>query len=192
MSRSTREVEVKLRFDSAEQARSRFEPLGLRLAQARHFEDNVVYDREHEPLVAAGKLLRLRTRGDTSIVTYKAPIAGTHRHKVREEHESIVLDAGAVERILAGLGFRPVYRYQKYRTLYEREGLHLCLDETPIGCFVELEGSPGAIDRAARELGVAPDEYVLLTYRELHERDARERGVEPGDLVFDGGAGNRR
>ena len=66
-----------------------------------------------------------------------------------------IADPEALERILVGLGFRPCYRYQKYRTLFAVGELQVCLDETPIGCFVELEGAPEAIDRAAERLEVS-------------------------------------
>jgi adenylate cyclase class 2 len=188
MQRSRREIEVKLRFDSPEDASRRLEMLELRVIHERHFEDNEVFDRPDGELVAGGKLLRLRRRGDAAVVTYKAPVEGTHKHKVREEHESSVDDPEAMRRVFLGLGYRPIYRYQKYRTLFEREDLHVCLDETPLGCFVELEGTPDAIDEAARQMGLDENRYVLLTYRELHEQDARERGIEAGDLVFDPGA----
>ena len=70
--------------------------------------------------------------------------------------------------------------------------LHVCLDETPLGCYVELEGPPDQIDRAAEAMGMSPDRYVLETYRELQEKRAREHGTEAGDLVFDDPAGDER
>lgn len=191
MERSRREIEVKLRFDSPEEARRRLEALDLSVIRERHFEDNVVFDRPDRELVDSGRLLRLRRCGRSAVLTYKAPVEGRHKHKVREEHESSVDDPEALERLFAGLGFSPIYRYQKYRTLFERDDLHVCLDETPLGCFVELEGSPDAIDEAARRMGVGEERYVLATYRELQEREARERGVEAGDLVFEPGTQDR-
>ena len=185
MERSRREVEIKLSFDSPGDALRCLEKLGGRVIQEREFEDNIVYDRDRDPLEPAGKLLRLRRWGTTALLTYKAPVAGNHRHKVRQEQETVVDDPSAVEALLDGLGFHPIYRYQKYRTLFEKGDLHVCLDETPLGCFVELEGPPEEIDRAAEIMGVSRDRYVLETYRELQEKDARERGVPAGDLVFD-------
>jgi adenylate cyclase class 2 len=185
MQRSRRETEIKLRFDTVDEARRRVELLGGSVIDARQFEDNIVYDRDQDPLKPAGKLLRLRRTGSTALLTFKAPVEGKHRHKVRQEQETTVDDAEAVEALLEGLGFRPIYRYQKYRTVFEAVGLHVCLDETPIGCFVELEGAPEAIDRAAQRIGVHREDYVVETYRELQERYAAERGVEAGDMVFD-------
>jgi adenylate cyclase class 2 len=179
-----REIEVKLPFRSAGEAREALQGLGAREVGARRFEDNIVLDRVHDSLASQGKLLRLRRYGDESTVTFKAPVPGRHRHKVREEHETTVADFQAARRILQHLGFETRYRYQKYRTLLELGPLHVCIDETPIGCFVELEGRPQEIDRAASAMGRGEADYVLETYRELHERVARARGEEPGDLVF--------
>ncbi len=184
MGRSTQEVEVKLPFASADDAKRRLGVLGARAAGDRLFEDNVVYDRRTEPLKPQGKLLRLRRIGDRSILTYKAPVEGEFRHKVREEHETGVENAQSVESMLEGLGYSPTYRYQKYRTNYSLGRLEICLDETPVGCFVELEGPPDEIDAAAERLGFTPDRYVRDTYRELHERVAREQGKEAGDMMM--------
>ncbi len=184
MGRSTQEVEVKLPFDSADDAKRRLGVLGARAAGDRLFEDNVVYDRQIEPLKPQGKLLRLRRIGDRSILTYKAPIDGTFRHKVREEHETLVDNAESIESMLLGLGYAPTYRYQKFRTKFSLGQLEICLDETPVGCFVELEGPPDEIDAAAERLGFTPDRYVRDTYRELHEQVAREQGKEAGDMLM--------
>jgi len=59
------------------------------------------------------------------------------------------------------------------------------LDETPLGCFVELEGPPEEIDSAAQRLGFTPDQYIRESYRELQILDARRRGVPLGDLLME-------
>ena len=180
-----REIEIKLRFDSADEALERLRPLDPRPVGERTFEDNVLFDREQDPLTPAGKLLRVRQYGSRALLTYKAPTeTGDRRHKVRLEEETGLDDAEGMRRILDELGFSPCYRYQKYRTLFELDELQICVDETPLGCFVELEGSPEAIDRTAERLGFGTDDYITETYGELHERLAAERGEEPGDLLL--------
>ena len=79
---------------------------------------------------------------------------------MREEIELEVADAAVLAKIFEGLGMRGWFRYEKYRTTFRSarcvswaKGLLIELDETPIGTFVELEGPPAAIDRAAQELG---------------------------------------
>ena len=187
MERSRREVEVKLPFDSPSAARRKLDELGAETLHERRFEDNILYDRDGA-LAAEGKLLRLRRDGPRALLTYKAPVPGSHRHKVRLEEETELADPGAMERLLDGLGYAPVYRYQKYRTVLELDGVHVCLDETPIGCWVELEGEPDAIDRLALRLGFGPRQYVVESYLELHARRAEERGEPRGDMVFAAGS----
>jgi adenylate cyclase class 2 len=184
MGPSRKEVEVKLPFTSAEEAGRALQRLGASLLHSRVFEDNQVYDLPTLGLRRTGRLLRLRRAGPNALLTFKARREPDTRHKVRMEHETLLDDPEETERILGGLGFEPVYRYQKYRTVFRFAELEISLDETPIGCFVELEGEPGAIDRVAGLLGFTPDRYIVGTYRDLHEADAAARGVPPGDLLF--------
>jgi adenylate cyclase class 2 len=185
MEPSRKEIEIKLRFPSAIEAIRRIESLGAAPAGRREFEDNRVYDLPSGALRARDQLLRLRLRGSAATLTFKSRLAGDGVHKVCEEHETGVSSFEDADRILTALGFASWYRYQKYRTLYRLDGVEIAVDETPIGCFVELEGEPQEIDRLARRLGFRAEEFIRSTYRELHESTA---GSEAGDLVFDAGA----
>ena len=113
------------------------------------------------------------------------------RHKVREEIEVEVAEAETLGRIFHGLGLKGWFHYEKYRTTYAlpasarwANGLLIQLDETPIGAFVELEGAPEAIDRAAALLGFSPKDYVLKNYLQLYVEECRRLGQEPRDMVF--------
>lgn len=184
MAMSRRETEIKLAFPSPEVARRTLDALGARQMQSRVYEDNVLYDLDHAPLTGSGRLLRLRRAGPVATLTFKGPVESGRRHKVRPEHEVRVEDAEKLVRILEGVGFAPVYRYQKYRTCFEHGGVDIALDETALGTFVELEGEPDAIDRVAAELGKGPKDYLLESYRELQEKAAEEQGLPLGDLLF--------
>jgi adenylate cyclase class 2 len=184
MEPSRNEVEIKLRFVSAHDAVGRIEELGAVLHRPREFEDNLVYDLPSRALRNAEQLLRLRRKGPATTLTFKSKAPGEHRHKVYLEHETRVEDGDELHRILTALGYSPWYRYQKFRSIYRLEGLEIAVDETPIGCFVELEGEPDAIDRVADRLGFGSDDYVRATYHELHRADSAERGIPPGDMVF--------
>ncbi len=138
----------------------------------------------------AGRSLPFAARG---ILTYKAPIVGmvdsseARRYKERQELEIEFHPAEGLEAILRALGFRAGFRYEKYRTEYrlaKLKDLHLDLDETPIGNYLELEGSPAAIDRAAKLLGFKAADYITATYWDLYVADCRGRGITPTDLVF--------
>lgn len=118
-------------------------------------------------------------------------VVAAGRHKVREEIEVEVSDAENLTKIFEGLGMRGWFRYEKYRTTFKlpaalrwAQGLLIELDETPIGTFMELEGPAEAIDRAAKELGYSPRDYVLKNYLALYAEECRRRNEQPRDMVF--------
>jgi adenylate cyclase class 2 len=138
---------------------------------------------------AAEKTEKLAAEIEKPGATDKLVAAG--RHKVREEIEVVVADAGLLQKIFEGLGMRGWFRYEKYRTTFLlpaaarwAKGLLIEVDETPIGAFAELEGPPQAIDRAAKELGYSHRDYVLKNYLSLYVEECRQRGEEPRDMVF--------
>ena len=184
MAPSRNEVEIKLRFDSAQDAIKKLEQLGAVPVEPRAFEDNRVYDLASGELRRTSRLLRLRRKGTVFTVTFKSKVEHESRHKVYLEHETKVEDAEQMHLLLTSLGYTPWYRYQKYRTVYRLDDVEVSVDETPIGCFVELEGEPDAIDGLATRLGFTVDRYIQDTYHDLHEADAAARGVPAGDLVF--------
>ena len=184
MAKSNRENEIKLAFPSPETAVRRLLDAGAREVHARAFEDNFLFDLIGRPLTNSGRLLRLRNYGGASVLTFKAPLLGEHRHKVRIEHETSIADPEALRAILLALGFEAVYRYQKYRATYTLEAVVAALDETPIGTFVELEGAEDDVDRAAAALGADSPDLIRATYRELQEQDAAARGVVAGDMLL--------
>ncbi len=103
----------------------------------------------------------------------------------------VITDAGTLQKIFEGLGLRGWFRYEKYRTTYKlpgrskwAQGLLIEVDETPIGTFVELEGPSEAIDRAARELGFSPGDYILKNYLVLYLDDCKKRGQQPTNMLF--------
>ncbi len=185
MAESTREIEIKLPFASPDEARDRLLARGATLRSARCFEDNVVLDTPDRALARQGRLLRLRRTGKAAVLTAKAPAEGCFHHKIREERETPIPDPDALLAILEASGFEIAWRYQKWRTEYALGRVLATVDETAIGCFVELEGEPAAIDAEAAGLGFSPDRFLTATYRELFERWAAERSVPAGDLLLD-------
>jgi adenylate cyclase class 2 len=109
------------------------------------------------------------------------------RHKSREELELEISDAGAMAAVLARLGFEAAFRYQKYRTEF-RQPRHsgvAMLDETPIGVFLELEGTAPWIDRTARKLGFEESHYITASYGRLYLEWCKRRRVKPSNMVFE-------
>ena len=95
-----------------------------------------------------------------------------NKYKIRDEREVRVGDARASAEILEAFGLAPQFKYEKYRTTYRLPRsagmVEVDLDETPIGNFLELEGSRKAIDRAAKWLGFGPADYIVESYVALY------------------------
>ncbi len=119
-------------------------------------------------------------------MTFKAPVpaASRSRYKEKLECEVPIRNPERWARDLRVLGFQPGFRYEKFRSSFTLPGVHICLDETPIGAFLELEGAPAAIDRAARRLGYGHQGYIRGTYWDLYAVDCARRRRSPGNLLF--------
>jgi adenylate cyclase class 2 len=186
-----KEIEVKLRVFDRPLVLRRVEDLGWRARGKRELERNFVYDKPDGALRAAGCLLRVRESAGICLLTLKLPSDDQGPHKVKEEFEIEANNCAMLQRILEGLGYGVAWRYEKYRTYFERGGAlgKIVFDETPIGDFLELEGAPGWIDRTAEELGFSRREYVTATYGALFE-EYREQNPGVGrDMVFSGAGG---
>ena len=166
-------------------ARRLLRTAGFRVAKHRVFEANWLLDTARGTLARAGCLLRIRDAGGVGFLTYKGP-AAPGKYKNREELEVEIADPRVLGVLLARLGFRTTLRYDKYRTEYRRsrEAGVATLDETPIGVYLELEGTPTWIDRSARRLGFRESAYITASYFSLYADYCRERGLPLGDMVF--------
>ena len=214
------ETEIKLKVPDRTAVLRRLRKLRARpvgSGSGRVHEMNVIFDSPQGALAKRGQLLRVRIvtpeparkaslrlspkkpLRQRIVLTFKQPALADDansapapaRHKVRQELELEVSDAGTLGRIFEGLGMHGWFRYEKYRTTFRlplssrwAKGLLIELDETPIGTFLELEGPPAAIDRAAQELGYTRRDYNLQSYLALHMEHCRREGKEPRDMLF--------
>jgi adenylate cyclase class 2 len=185
VSGSQQETEIKLPVADAAAARRLLRRAGFRVSRRRVFEANTVFDTAESQLRQNGELLRLREAGRVFTVTYKG-VAKVSRHKSREEVEFGVTDSAAMTRVLQRLGFHPVFRYEKYRTEFEQPGARgiATVDETPLGVYLELEGAPRWIDRTARTLGYAEEDYITESYGRLYLNWCEQNSLPLGNMVF--------
>ncbi len=161
------ETEVKLRVPSTAALAPMLEALGFTLDSPAQEEVSVLWDRGSE-LRERGSALRVRRYGGGCLLTFKGPREPDPVLKIRPERETTVADAEALEAILGALGFAPVLTMVKTRAVWSREELEACLDETPFGCFLELEGDPQAIQLAMEGLGLGPDRIEPRSYAALY------------------------
>jgi adenylate cyclase class 2 len=194
-----REVEIKLRVADTSAILRRIRRLGAK-PFGRALEQNTLYDTPDADFRSRGRLLRLRIETPASsrgriraVLTSKAPAPAQKgrgpgprkpRFKEKAERERIIQDPGRWPKILRTLGLRPGFRYEKYRSEFRLPGVHVCLDETPVGTFLELEGTPHGIDRTSRALGFTHREYLRGTYWDVYAADCCRRGLAPRNMVF--------
>ena len=148
-----------------------------------------LFDRPDASLRAADQVLRLRMDSNADgkhwIVTYKGP-AERERYKSREEIETSVADGDNLALVLNRLGYIPSFRYEKYRTTFgtsHQPGI-ITVDETPMGIFLELEGSKKWIDDTTTHLGFSDSDYVITSYAGLWQEYSRGRSNVPRDMIF--------
>jgi adenylate cyclase class 2 len=174
------ETEIKLRMAGPDAARQAVSRIGAMPQRPRHFEDNLLFDDASRSLSGAGNVLRLRrTEPGAAVLTYKGARSVVEGVRSREEIESEVGDADAVEAVLGALGFSPAFRYQKYREAFAWRDAEIVVDETPVGTFVEVEGPLATIHAAARALGLGPSDYITDSYVALFVAAGGR-----GDMVF--------
>ena len=168
------EISIKFAVKNTKTITEKLRKLGFRIAVGRHHEKNYLLDDGPGSLQAAGKRLRVRQTPSKQTVTYKGPILSSSKLKHREEIECRVESAETVIRILEEAGFKIRTEYSKYRTVFEKEGFSISLDETEAGNYLEVEGpSDEEITMLGAKLVYSEQDFVRRTYAELI-RDRRE------------------
>ena len=188
------EVEAKYKIDEFSALISKLDALEADFL-GKFEQTDTFFDRETGEIKHSGCGLRIRrqvvlTRGsealhDEDIVTFKGAVLENCQAKKRAEYETQVDDADALERIFAGLGYRPVVVIQKHRSSYRLGDARVELDELPlIGRFVEIEApSAERVCEVTKMLGITA-EHCKRSY--LHElvKAADLAGVSVDKIVF--------
>lgn len=179
------EREIKLRFATADEARERIlsPAVGATPLRGRRLQEDSLLDTADNSLYQRRSVLRVRTEGGKSLLTFKGPVQPGVM-KLREELETVVADGDTLLTILHELGLRVWFRYEKYREEFVAEDVVIAIDETPVGTFVEIEGSEEHIHRAAAALGKTAKDYITDSYRTLFTEYCRTHGIEPTDMLF--------
>lgn len=198
---TNREIEVKLPVADIPALVRDLKRLGAS-NRGRALEQNTLYDTPQSDFRRRGWLLRLRTETPArsafapaaprrSLLTFKSPpplvprrAAASRRYKDKLERETVIAQPARWPAMLRSLGFRPTFRYEKYRTEFRMGALHVSLDETPVGVFLELEGAVPEIDKVASGLNFSPPDYIRATYWDLYAADCRRRGRSPRNMLF--------
>jgi adenylate cyclase class 2 len=183
MTTTALEREIKLRFDSVEEARAAVLATSATPLLGRRLQEDSLLDTESEDLRRRRCVLRVRVENGKSRLTFKGPVQPSTM-KLREEIETVVGDGEILLRVFEELGLHVWFRYEKYREEFAHEDVIVTIDETPVGVFVEIEGSETGIMSMAAALGRSPADYISDSYRALFLRHRDELGLVGPDMLF--------
>lgn len=178
------EREVKLRFPSADAARAAVLAAGAIPLLGRRLQEDALFDTADDQLHQKRSALRLRRENGSSRITFKGPVQ-PDAMKVREELETIIGDGDVVRRVFEELGLREWFRYEKYREEFSHQDVIVAIDETPVGVFVEIEGTEPGITEMTTLLGRTAQDYILHSYYALFQQHRDQTGSSVRHMVFD-------
>src|SRR5512132_1314319 len=134
------EIEVKFPLRDREERTRKLRDIGAERLYAETFEDNIVLDRRGE-LRTRGAMLRVRKFGRYALATFKGPVAFEGNVKTRDEVQTGVESFELAIQLFDSLGYKPVFRYQKFREVWRMREVEVVIDRTPIGDYFEIEGA---------------------------------------------------
>jgi len=167
------EIEVKIKVKDLEAAKGKILQTGVKLEKERFYEENTLYDFPHKTLYNKRQALRLRKIGKKTFLTFKGAPQKSRKFKIRDEQETEVKHQKQLKKILKSIGLVPVFDYQKHRTVFKKGPLKICLDETSIGNFIEMEGERNEIVKFAKALGFSKVEFIKLDYIQLIKKEKK-------------------
>ena len=183
MSTMILEREIKLEFGSAEEARAAVLATGATPLLGRRLQEDSLLDTSDEELRRRRCVLRVRVENGKSRLTFKGPVQPSAM-KLREEVETVVGDGEVLIQVLQELGLHVWFRYEKYREEFAHEDVIVAIDETPVGVFVEIEGSESGIAAMTEAIGRSPDDYITDSYRGLFLQRRDACGLTGSNMLF--------
>jgi adenylate cyclase class 2 len=179
------ETEAKFYIRDLRKIELRLRELKAQLIQPRTHETNLRFDNANSDLRNTYRVLRLR-QDEKARLTFKGPSEENEGGILsRREIEFVVEDFENARQFLEALGFEAVVFYEKFRTTYEINDIHIMLDELPYGEFVEIEGeNVEAIHTIANLLELNWNAMIKAGYHALFERVAGKYNLESSQLSF--------
>lgn len=119
------------------------------------------------PEDAGNGVLRIRSIGETTFLTYKERIKNDSEFKTKIEFETLISDPAEMECIIAKLGYNLSVIYEKHRKTYDLGDCEVVLDDLPFGQYMEIEGEPDDILKVEKILGAENLESETRGYSRL-------------------------
>lgn len=174
------ETEIKIKIDSIDKIKTKVLEIRAELFKKRALQVDEYFDKKNA-LEKSDQVLRLR---DNSILTYKGPKQKKQNMRVREEIEIMVDNGIYLKEILEKLGYMKTTTKEKYREAYIFQLTQICIDETPMGNFIEIEGSKQGVLDIAKKLGFSEKEFITKSYPRLWQEYA-VKNKKKGEMVFE-------
>jgi len=169
-------IEVEKKFCLTKEQRAavleRLAKIGASL-KGNEFEENVLYEgNQIDPTKA---VLRLRRVGKHGFLTFKQRAPTNSDIKYRQEDETQVADADAMDAILKDLGYTPSLVYEKRRITWELGNGEIVVDDLPFGLFMEIEGPEAEINEIEQKLDIQDLKVEHATYPTLTRIHGKKR-----------------
>ncbi len=162
---ATDELEVKARVDDPDALRAALVGAGAALEFRGEMSDRR-FDRKRS-LARRDEMLRLRIFRPADgtlaygVLAWKGPHSKRGEYRHRAEAEARVADPDGVVTILEHLGFSVSLRIDRRIEVYRLGGAVLRLEWYPaMDVLLEVEGEPGAIERAISATGLAREAFL--------------------------------
>lgn len=168
-----REIEVKIKIDSIEDIKKKLKTLGGK-EKERVFEDAEYFDFDDGRIKKNDQVIRLRN----GVLAYKGPARSSNMMD-REEIE-VKVDEKKMKEIFLKIGLKPKKVIQKYRTrfLFDNRKGEVTVDETPIGNYIEIEGTEKFILDMTKKLGYTSKDHIVKTYGYLAKEFYKAKGIK--------------
>jgi adenylate cyclase class 2 len=169
------ETEIKIRIKDIDSTIESLLQQGAHLENDRYLEENTLYDFPSQLLYKKGQALRIRRINKKTFLAFKGAPQKSRKFKIREEFETEVKNEKQLKKILKSLDLSPAFQYKKFRRVFRKKRLKICLDETPVGNFLELEGKREDIVKAAKSLGFSKKEFIKSDYIQLLKESKKSK-----------------
>jgi len=188
-----REVELKSVVDDVAARRAQLEAAGGRLVYTGRLVD-ARYDLPDHSMSMRDHVLRERTyedeTGRRAHLDWKGETRYESGFKVREEVSTQVIDPDVLAEILGKLGFVVTVEIEREIAQYELDGATVRFEEYPdMDPLVEVEGSPDAIERAVKALGLSrsgfTSERLPIFVARFEARTGRRASLSKAELQGD-------
>ncbi len=178
------ETEAKIKVVDHQALRERLTRLGAK-CQPEQLEIDIYFDTAEAKLLKSDRALRLRCVDKEYVLAYKGPPEQS-KYKQRQEIQTSIADAAAMQSLLGELGFTQSLLFEKRRQRWRLDDCWVELDQLPLlGTFVEVEGpDEAAIEQVLAKLELDQADLIATPYPILLRDHLERTGSSSREIRF--------